>query len=818
MNEASRGHYEIGRWVVLVLTVLVAGGCSMDESGQLALTAEVPLHLEEHLDTATIEGSEVADGFLEPIEWRFDEPQPDWQAPVHRNPAIPALQMEQIDDVLRVTLSEENINPRGGGGLHGDVYVPLPDLDHADWGRLILRTRASAGIRRRIVGLNLGAVDTDQGLFSFYTARPPRPISDGSVHTYEIPIDRLGSQWGPWEGPWRELGLAVFASEPATLDVLSVRIVPKEAAYTDAPAATRTVSLGNVDRQTLYSHTPGRIGYRVVVPPAGRLDVGLGVVRHGMPVTFRVSAEPEGGVPETLLQETYADNRRWAQRSADLSHLAGQTVTLTLEAAAERAGAVALWGAPTLSGARTSDKPNVVFFVIDGAASELMSLYGYNRRTTPNLERLAAEGAVFEHVYSNASWTRPSTASFMTSLQHSVLGGFKNGFNVVPDNAPTMAQHMHRAGYETAVFTANANAGRMSGLEREVDRFQESWEEFAYGSGVGLYAESSRIAQEAFWRWRDTYPGAPYWVHFQTTDTHEPWIPVAPFAGLFVNPELRKTYQEWDRQRRAAGPPNSTRFERAGVDREAFYQVRRSLYDEGMAHTDYQIGQLVRRLKAAGEWDNTLFIVASDHGHRAAGVGWSGPSEHPWDPSPIFSPWVNRIPLIVVWPGRIGAGQRLGQPASMIDVLPTILELTGLPMPEVMQGQSLAPLLLGEEGWEPRPVILDEFTFDADTEEPRGLIEVIDGRWGASLEINPDPEREPDRRRPAPLLLYDLWNDPGCVHSLHEERPDLVEKYTAFLQEQFAAHRSLAQLFTPAAEVPLTLQQLESLRALGYIQ
>ena len=84
-----------------------------------------------------------------------------------------------------------------------------------------------------------------------------------------------------------------------------------------------------------------------------------------------------------------------------------------------------------------------------------MSVYGYNRRTTPNLERLAAEGALFEHAYSNSWWTRPSTASFMTSLQHSVLGGFKNEFNVVPKTRWTMAQHMHRAGYQTAVFTSN---------------------------------------------------------------------------------------------------------------------------------------------------------------------------------------------------------------------------------------------------------------------------------------------------------------------------------------------------------------------------
>ena len=118
-----------------------------------------------------------------------------------------------------------------------------------------------------------------------------------------------------------------------------------------------------------------------------------------------------------------AETEQWAQRRIDLSHLAGQTVSLALEADANRTGTVALWAAPTLSGARTTEKPNIIFYVIDGGGADLMSLYGYNRRTTPHLERIAAEGAVFNYAYSNSTWTRPSTLSFLTSLQHSVLGG-----------------------------------------------------------------------------------------------------------------------------------------------------------------------------------------------------------------------------------------------------------------------------------------------------------------------------------------------------------------------------------------------------------
>jgi arylsulfatase A-like enzyme len=175
-----------------------------------------------------------------------------------------------------------------------------------------------------------------------------------------------------------------------------------------------------------------------------------------------------------------------------------------------------------------------------------------------------------------------------------------------------------------------------------------------------------------------------------------------------------------------------------------------------MAHQDYQLGQLVERLKAVGEWERTLLIIASDHSVAAGAEDYSLLMRDPLPPhvlhndpaTPMLRSGVSRIPLIVVWPGHIAGRQNFNQPVSMIDMLPTILDLVDLPMPEIMQGQSLAPLLLGKAGWEPRPVILDEFEVDRDTGEFRGRIEVIDGRWGASLEINPDPKKKPERQRP----------------------------------------------------------------------
>ena len=316
-----------------------------------------------------------------------------------------------------------------------------------------------------------------------------------------------------------------------------------------------------------------------------------------------------------------------------------------------------------------------------------------------------------------------------------------------------MAEHMHRAGYQTAVFTGNPNAGTLSDLQREVDLFREDWEDFSYFGGNN-HKESSKYLHEGFWSWREDYPRQPSWAHFQTTDTHGDFPAPPPFAGLFVTADEWESWNESRERLREfsvfGNNPYSPAWDSTGINRTAFYSVGKGLYDEAMAHNDYRLGQLIDRLKAEGEWENTLLIIGGDHSIRAAGGDMGLVLSDSLPPPlaglgmivgsrPILRPTVSRVPLMFVWPGHIEGGQRIAHPVSMIDVLPTLLDLLGLPPAEIAQGQSLAPLMLGREGWEPRPVIIDEFYADFTTGELSGVIEVVDDRWGASLEINPGP-------------------------------------------------------------------------------
>ena len=491
--------------------------CSGSPSGSTVLTADMPLHLEQHLDAATIVGSEVPADAPTVMEWHFDEPQDDWK-PFIGDPTIDPVEVTQLDDALRVTLTHGTRNPNGNP--RGGLILEVPDWNYEDLAHLVVRARTADDLGYFFIDFNRREVtetDADYRQWFEYLGEAVPVVSDGTVQTYRARLDYFGGNPPP-EEPIRQIALMFEATDLASIDILSITLTTKVANYADAGAASRTEIRNRIYRQALYTHTPGRVEYRVKIPEGGRLDFAMGVLREDVPVTFRVTAIPDaagGSEPTTLFEEHYTAKEDWGQRSVDLADFAGQTVTLGLEAESEAEGRVALWGAPTVTGRGQSPLPNVVFYVFDGGAADYMSVYGYNRRTTPTLERLASEGVVFERAYSNSSWTLPSTASFMTSLQTSVTGGLGDAdVNPMPAEAVTMAEHMHRAGYQTAVFTGNPNAGTLSDLQRGVDLFREDWEDFSYFGGNNHKESSSTSmgmsgAISAVLDFRNAFPAPP---------------------------------------------------------------------------------------------------------------------------------------------------------------------------------------------------------------------------------------------------------------------------------------------------------------------
>ena len=823
---------------LLVAGLALAGACCASGDGPPGL-----VHLEDQLASADLKSASAPATARTEQAWKFGEPRPEWRLfDASTEVRLSAARLSRIQD--GVTLHLGPPLRREGPMFIAGLAIDLPPTPLTDWTAVQVQARSHERLGGLTVSYNLDDDDAipDEDVFFAGMDQVAPVFSDGSVQTYSIPLrPRDGSPAGV-----QLKNLGVFAGSPAeaSVDILSIHLIPRGASFLE-DTGIKPVTRGQTVRRTLFAHAPASVRWPVVVPEGGRLDFGMSC-QAGETVTYRVKAGPQSQEGSGLFEKTVSDCGAWAQQSVDLSTLGGQDITLSLEADSLQQGAAALWSAPVVSGnGAAENRPNVLFYIIDGGGADAMSLYGLERDTTPHLKALAAEAVVFDRAYSNSTWTQPSTASFMTSLHHSVLGGLRRGIHStpVPPRAVTMAEHMHSAGWATAVFTANPNCARMIGLEKGVDLMRDSETEH--------HSTSSTELHERFREFRSEYPGRPWWVHIQTTDVHEPNRPVPPFAGMFTAADSEKTMGGWDERLYTMGGKwfgavGIEEFYRlalnaAGLDRKAYFTLRRGLYEETMAYQDQELARFVEDLKKTGEWENTILVVAADHGHPAGtyarwGRGLAEPQPEPWQGA-LLDSWNTHVPLMFFWPGHFQGGVRIAQPVSMIDVLPTLLDLLGLPPPDITEGRSLVPLLTG--GTLPEaPVVFDEFRVDERTGKMVGNLEILDGRWGASLEIGPGPNgREPERGRHAVpaggrwgavhtfypdvprLLLYDLEKDPFAYRAVNEDRPDLVEMYRERLLEIWKAHRALATQFQGGADrMPLEPEQLEQLKALGYIR
>jgi hypothetical protein len=298
--------------------VYLASGCAFSDAERPALTAELPLHLEEHLDAARVTGSEIPADPPQPVEWRFDEPQPDWKATPAWNAPYATVDLAATGEGLRITLTDAT---DVGPFLRGGIHVRLPDSNGDDWGAVVIRARADSASSVNVMGLGFNVRErneTDTRIRTpFETGGPESPIvRDGTIQTYRL-ILKSGV---------RDVYLFIGSEgEAGSIDILSISLIPTDGEYSEASLGTGEEVRNHVYRSSIYTHAPSRLEYRVRIDEGARLDVGLGMLREDAPVTFRITAS-HGRDTELLFEETYASKDGWAQRSVDLSGLAGQTV------------------------------------------------------------------------------------------------------------------------------------------------------------------------------------------------------------------------------------------------------------------------------------------------------------------------------------------------------------------------------------------------------------------------------------------------------------------------------------------------------------
>ncbi len=574
-----------------------------------------------------------------------------------------------------------------------------------------------------------------------------------------------------WSGRIRRLRLDPTMAEDEVVRVEAVRGIRYRApAGMPGAAADKPwrVELDHELRSALLAPPGTPIERRVEVAGRARLRFAYGVRgRLYAPVTFTVTAAGAGaasrGAPEGRPRTLFAarldpgadDMAVWREASVELAELAGTTVRLRLETSLsgewDPASGMPVFANPeVLVPAPAPDRPNVVLISIDTLRADHLSLYDYRRRTSPHLDAWAARGAVmFENAVVSAPWTLPSHASLLTGLDSDRHGGVNHGSPMSPD-VETLPEYLRAAGYRTLAITGGGWMRPEYGFARGVDLYRY------WPPGVEKQDELELGVVKAR-QWLERWSGAPFFLFFHTFEVHSPHRRRQPFfaalAGSsdsdegtiiteksFTAPEdgflLRKSFF-WARK---GATPRLT-----PVAEDEIQEVV-DRYDSAIAFTDDQIGRLLEHLEELGLDRNTVVVVTSDHGDA---FGEKGLASHGY-----LYDFNLLVPLIVALPGGAGGGRRVVEQVRSVDVVPTVLDVLGLPVPGEIDGTSLRDLLEGRPGGAPR----DAWSYAASSN--RGISVRLANRRKYILNHTPWPPLQGREE------LYDLVADPAEEHDL----------------------------------------------------
>jgi len=427
-------------------------------------------------------------------------------------------------------------------------------------------------------------------------------------------------------------------------------------------------------------------------------------------------------------------------------------------------------------------RPNLVLISMDTTRADRLSVYGYERDTTPVLRSFAEHATRFDSAYAASATTGPSHASLFTSLYPITHGVSKNGRRLA-SGFETMAEVLAAEGYETGAVVSSYVLSARFGYGQGFESYDEDFSQARTPSGVTLW-EGKRIEGKFYGRADDTTRRALEWLGARRS-------PEKPFF-LFVH-----YFDPHD----PYAPPESFR-PRFRPGREVALKLQREIffYDTLIAYMDQQIGVLFDRLSERGLDATTAIVILGDHGE---GLMQHGHLYHGYQ---IYEEAV-RVPLLVHWP-RVLAEQRvLEAPVALVDLLPTVLDLVGSRHDRgAMRGRSLAPRLRGEESGDPnRPIFLYRRHYDGEKIGEdffakgekfglrRGRFKLIDGPEEGTLE------------------LFDLEVDPGEKTNRARSDPERVKEMRAVLA-QWKVRNARANPDAPA----LTDADRARLEALGY--
>jgi arylsulfatase A-like enzyme len=448
---------------------------------------------------------------------------------------------------------------------------------------------------------------------------------------------------------------------------------------------------------------------------------------------------------------------------------------------------------------RWHHQPNVVLIQIDTLRADRVGCYGYSRPTTPNLDRFARTGVQFRNAYSVTSWTLPAVVSLLTGLlpsRHDVV----DRASVLPDSTLTVSHILHDRGYNTAAISANFSYVHPSlsfpkpplHLGQGFDTFRVLWRRADITDREGEIVRHQRVrtvrasaVAKKMKEWVFT-AAEPFFLFAVYIDPHYGYEPAPQYAQLF-EPVPMKTLLTGFMQ---DFPQLAEPFSAADLTHMS------NLYDGEIRSVDDAIGGVLAALDEKGIAGRTIVIILSDHGEEFRDHGRMLHGQTLYEESV-------RIPLLMGGPG-IPQGVVVDEPVSIMDVMPTVLELAGLRAPTGIDGRSLISTWRNPGG-------------PASAAAPRALVFELDNE---PVTLNgPRPHSRALRQRNWKIItgprndleLYDLAADPGETHNLAATSPQEVARLRAALDRQM---RSVTT--TPRPLPTLSETDKERLRALGY--
>jgi arylsulfatase A-like enzyme/Tfp pilus assembly protein PilF len=399
---------------------------------------------------------------------------------------------------------------------------------------------------------------------------------------------------------------------------------------------------------------------------------------------------------------------------------------------------------------------NLVVITLDTTRADRLGPYGYANAGTPNLEALAHDGVLFEHATTAAPITLPAHSSLFTGRFPPQHGVRDNGGYFLSDNEQTLAETLKARGYATGGFIAayvlDSKWGIAQGFDTYFDDFDLSkYKVFSMGA---IQRPGNEVVDHAL-PWIDQHRTSPFfaWVHLY--DAHTPYAPPEPFKSRF--------------------PGNP--------------------YQGEISFADSQVGRVVQFLRDRGILDRTVIVVMGDHGESLGDHGEDGHGFFIYES-------VTHVPLFIRAPFSAMQGRRVADPVRSVDVMPTVLDLLGLPKPAgvTIDGQSMAPLMtgaraeLGLEAYAEAVYPLHHFGWS-------DLRALRQGRF--KLIAAPRPE------------LYDLQDDPREENNLYGARKTLGDRMIGRLTEMEAHFKTSAQAKGQTVEVDPDVRA--RLAALGYV-